>query len=111
MKGTNLGEFEEIVLLTIASLMEEAYSVNIVDEITNVTGRKTKLGVAHAVLNRLEKKGLITSELGEPTKERGGRRKRFFQVSHAGKVALMKAKEQRDRLWSNIPELVFQGIR
>ncbi|MEQ9467595.1 MAG: helix-turn-helix transcriptional regulator [Ekhidna sp.] len=111
MKGTNLGEFEEIVLLTIASLMEEAYSVNIVDEITEVTGRKTKLGVVHAVLNRLEKKGLITSELGEPTKERGGRRKRFFQVSHAGKVALMKAKEQRDRLWSNIPELVFQGIR
>ena len=111
MKGTNLGEFEEIVLLTIASLMEEAYSVNIVDEITRVTGRQTKLGVVHAVLSRLEKKGLITSELGEPTKERGGRRKRFFQVSHAGKVALMKAKEQRDRLWSNIPELVFQGIR
>ena len=111
MKGTNLGEFEEVVLLTIASLMEEAYSVKIVDEIAEVTGRKTKLGVVHAVLNRLEKKGLITSELGEPTKERGGRRKRFFSVSHAGKVSLWKSKEQRDKLWSNIPELVFQGIR
>lgn len=111
MKGTNLGEFEEIVLLTIASLMEEAYSVNIVDEIASVTGRKTKLGVVHAVLNRLEDKGYITSELGEPTKERGGRRKRFFQVAHAGKVALMKAKEQRDKLWNNIPTPVFDGIK
>lgn len=111
MKGTNLGEFEEIVLLTIASLMTEAYSVNIVDEIADVTGRKTKLGVVHSVLNRLEDKGLIASELGEPTKERGGRRKRFFQITHTGKVALMKAKEQRDKLWGNIPELVFQGIR
>ncbi len=111
MKGSNLGEFEEVVLLTIASLVEEAYSVNIVDEIVKVTGRKTKLGVVHSVLNRLEKKGFITSELGEPTKERGGRRKRFFTVSHAGKIALWKSKEQRDRLWNNIPELVLQGIK
>ncbi|WP_420316288.1 PadR family transcriptional regulator [Ekhidna sp.] len=111
MKGTNLGEFEEIVLLTIAALLSDAYSVNIVDEISEVTGRKTKLGVVHAVLKRLEDKGLITSELGEPTKERGGRRKRFFTISKAGKVALMKAKEQRDRLWGKIPEMVFQGIR
>ena len=111
MKGTHLGEFEEIVMLTIASLMTKAYSVNIVDEIARVTDRKTKLGVVHAVLKRLEDKGLITSELGEPTKERGGRRKRFFQLSHTGKVALMKAKEQRDQLWSVIPEVVFQGVR
>lgn len=111
MKGTNLGEFEEIVLLTIASLMDDAYSVNIVDEIGGVTGRVTKLGVVHAVLNRLEDKGLITSELGEPTKERGGRRKRFFHISHAGKISLMKAKEQRDKLWSGIPEVVFQGLK
>ena len=111
MKGTNLGEFEEVVLLTIASLMAEAYSVNIVDEISKTTSRKTKLGVVHAVLKRLEDKGLITSELGEPTKERGGRRKRFFHVSHSGKIALLKSKEQRDRLWSLIPDVVFQGVR
>lgn len=110
MKGTHLGEFEEVVLLTIASLLEEAYSVNIVDEIARVTERKTKLGVVHAVLKRLEDKGLISSSLGEPTKERGGRRKRFFTVSHAGKLALLKSKEQRDKLWGNIPELVFQDL-
>lgn len=110
MKGTNIGEFEEIVLLTIASLLEEAYSVHIVDEIEQVTGRKTKLGVVHAVLKRLEDKGLITSELGQPTSERGGRRKRFFNISHGGKVALLKAREQREQLWGNIPDVVFKGL-
>ena len=59
MKGTNLGEFEEIVLLTIAALMEEAYSVAICDEIEKVTGRKVKLSVVHAVLNRLSEKGYV----------------------------------------------------
>ncbi len=104
MKGTNLGEFEEVVLLTIAALTDEAYSVAICDEIDRVTERKVKLGVVHAVLNRLEKKGFVRSELGEATKERGGRRKRFFIVTHAGKVALTKVKAQRDELWSLIPD-------
>ncbi len=104
MKGTNLGEFEEVVLLTIAALTDEAYSVAICDEIDRVTERKVKLGVVHAVLNRLEKKGFVKSELGEATKERGGRRKRFFIVTHAGKVALTKVKAQRDELWSLIPD-------
>ena len=104
MKGTNLGEFEEVVLLTIAALTDDAYSVAICDEIDRVTERKVKLGVVHAVLNRLEKKGFVKSELGEATKERGGRRKRFFTVTHAGKVALTKVKAQRDELWSLIPD-------
>lgn len=110
MKGTNLGEFEEVVLLTIAALMEEAYSVAICDEIERVTGRKVKLSVVHAVLNRLEKKGFVISHLGEPTNERGGRRKRFFEVSHAGKIALTKMKEQRDQLWQMIPEFKLNFI-
>jgi len=104
MKGTNLGEFEEVVLLTIAALMEEAYSVAIVDEIARVTERSVKLGVVHAVLNRLENKGYVNSHLGEATKTRGGRRKRFFTVTHAGKVALTKVKQQRDHYWSLIPD-------
>ena len=104
MKGTNLGEFEEVVLLTIAALIKEAYSVAICDEIERVTDRKVKLGVVHAVLNRLEKKGFVKSHLGEATQVRGGRRKRFFVVTHAGKVALVKVKEQRDSLWKLIPD-------
>lgn len=104
MKGTNLGEFEEVVLLTIAVLMEEAYSVAICDEIERVTERKVKLSVVHAVLNRMDAKGFVKSHLGDPTKTRGGRRKRFFTITHAGKVALTKVKEQRDQFWSVMPE-------
>ena len=74
MKGTNIGEFEELVLLTIAVLMEGAYSVGICEELERQTSRRAKLGVVHSVLNRLEKKGFIKSHLGEPTSERGGRR-------------------------------------
>lgn len=110
MKGNNLGEFEEIVLLSIAALLEEAYSVALCDHISAMTGRKVKLGVVHAVLNRMEKKGYISSELGQPTKERGGKRKRFFKITHAGKISLIRSKEQRDRLWSVIPESIFQGM-
>lgn len=104
MKGTNLGEFEEVVLLTIAALLDEAYSVSICEEIARVTERQVKLSVVHAVLNRLDKKGYVKSHLGDPTNERGGRRKRFFTVTHAGKVALTKMKDQRDQLWQMIPE-------
>ncbi len=111
MKGTNLGEFEELVLLTIASLTDKAYSVSICDELYVKTDRKVKLGVVHSVLNRLEEKGFIISHLGEATKERGGRRKRFFEISHAGKIALIKSKEQRDKLWQTIPDIVFEGLR
>ena len=109
MKGENLGEFEEVVLLTIAALLDEAYSVAICDHIAEQTGRKVKLGVVHAVLNRMEKKGYIQSELGEPTSARGGKRKRFFKITHAGKVALLNSKEQRDRLWHAIPQSIFNG--
>jgi len=105
MKGNNIGEFEELVMLVIASLMEKAYSVAICDELGEKAGRRVKLGVVHTVLNRLEKKGLIASFLGEPTSERGGRRKRFYQLTALGASALRESKDIRDRLWSTIPYL------
>jgi PadR family transcriptional regulator, regulatory protein PadR len=108
MKGTNLGEFEELVLLTIAALMEEAYSVAICDELSNHSGRPVKLGVVHAVLNRLEEKGMVESELGEPTQTRGGKRKRFYQLTIPGKAALVRTKSIRDQLWNRIPSLVWK---
>jgi PadR family transcriptional regulator PadR len=108
MKGTNLGEFEELVLLTIASLINEAYSVGICDELEKHTGRSVKLGVVHAVLNRLEEKGFAKSKLGEATNVRGGKRKRYYSITSAGKAALLRAKEVRDQLWSNIPEIVLK---
>ncbi len=108
MKGTNLGEFEELVLLTIATLVNEAYSVAICDELEKHTGRVTKLGVVHAVLNRMEEKGLVKSELGEATRARGGKRKRYYTVTNAGKAALVKSKEIRDQLWQKIPQFVIK---
>lgn len=108
MKGTNLGEFEELVLLTVAALPEEAYSVAICDELSDHTGRSVKLGVVHAVLNRLEEKGFVKSELGEATKTRGGKRKRFYQVTTAGRAALVQAKAMRDQLWDRIPSLTWK---
>lgn len=106
MKGTNLGEFEELVLLTIAALVNDAYSVGIGDELEKHTGRSVRLGVVHAVLNRLEEKGLVKSKLGEATNVRGGKRKRYYTITSAGKAALIKAKEIRDQLWSIIPEMI-----
>ncbi|MCA0230717.1 MAG: PadR family transcriptional regulator [Bacteroidetes bacterium] len=109
MKGTNLGEFEELVLLTIAALASEAYSVAICDELEKHTGRAAKLGVVHAVLNRLEEKGLAKSFLGEATNARGGKRKRYYEVTQAGKMALVNAREVREGLWRIIPDLNLGG--
>jgi DNA-binding PadR family transcriptional regulator len=110
MKGTNLGEFEELVLLTIAALMSEAYSVGICDELSRNAGRKVRLGVVHSVLHRLESKGLIKSHLGEATKVRGGKRKRFYSITSGGFQAIVKAREIRDQLWNRIPEIALGRI-
>lgn len=110
MKGTHIGEFEELILLTIAALMSDAYSVAIVDELENHTGRAVKLGVVHAVLNRLEEKGLVKSKLGEATKMRGGKRKRFYTLTIPGKAALVRAKDMRDQLWNRIPEFTLKKV-
>ncbi|MGV3559549.1 PadR family transcriptional regulator [Larkinella arboricola] len=109
MKGTNLGEFEELVLLTIAALINDAYSVAICDELEKHTGRSAKLGVVHAVLNRLEEKGLVKSRMGEATSTRGGKRKRYYEVTQAGKVALTQARDVRESLWRIIPGFNLEG--
>jgi DNA-binding PadR family transcriptional regulator len=110
MKGTNLGEFEELVLLTIAALVNDAYSVAVCDELEKRTGRVTKLGVVHAVLNRLEEKGYVKSKLGEATNVRGGKRKRYYAVTNGGKASLIKARELREDLWQAIPNLQWKKI-
>jgi PadR family transcriptional regulator, regulatory protein PadR len=89
--------------------MNDAYSVGICDELEKHTGRTTKLGVVHAVLNRMEEKGLVKSRLGDATNVRGGKRKRYYTVTNAGKASLLKAKEVRDQLWSMIPNLKLKN--
>lgn len=108
MKGTNLGEFQELVLLTIGVLYPEAYGVGIKEEILAKTGRKVTLSTVHAALNRMEKKGLISSDFGEATSIRGGKRKRYFTITAYGLKTLSETRAQRDLLWNAIPEQVFQ---
>ncbi len=109
MKGTQLGEFEELVLLTIAFLYDEAYSVSVMEELSRRTERPVVLGVVHRTMQRLEEKGLVVSRFGESTQERGGRRKRLFMVTTSGKRALTEARRIRNELWADIPKVVFEG--
>lgn len=102
MRRTYLGEFEEIVLLTVAVLGEGAYGVAITDELDRQTGRSVSLSAVHAALHRLEEKGMLKSRLGEATAERGGRRKRLFAVTVLGTRTLADIRAVRNRLWDSI---------
>lgn len=109
MKGSNLGEFEELILLMVGVLYSEAYGVAIQDAIEKHTGRSVKISAVHSALHRLEKKGYLTSWVGGATKARGGRRKRFFEITQAGKAAIQARREMRERLWGLMPNLGLQG--
>ena len=102
MKRTYLGEFEEIVLLTVAVLEGGAYGVALTHEIIEQTGRSVRLNQIHAALQRLEDKGMVKSEMGEPTAERGGRRKRLFTVTAYGRRTLQEIQEVRMTLWNRL---------
>ena len=102
-----LGEFEEIVLLTVAVLFDEAYGVAIKKEIESHLGRNISVGAMQSALRRMEKKGYLKSRFGEPTRERGGKRKRYFTVTPYGKKALEYAKDVRLTLWNAIPHNAF----
>lgn len=111
MKGTYLGEFEEIVLLTIGVLQDEAYGAAIKLEIESRTSRTPSIGALHSALSRLEDKGFIDSREGGATKSRGGRRKRFYSITVAGKATLLKANELRNELFNLIPNLSTDGLQ
>lgn len=102
MKRTYLGEFEEVVLLTVAVLQGQAYGVAITHEIIEQTGRSVRLNQIHSALQRLEEKGMLKSEMGEPTAERGGRRKRLFTVTAYGQRTLQEIQEVRVSFWSRL---------
>jgi len=106
MSKHHLAEFEEIVMLTVGILDGNAYGVAIIEEIEKRLKRKVSMGSIQTVLRRLEKKGFISSEFGEATKIRGGKRKRFFTLTPFGKNVLEEVKEQRLGLWNAIPKFV-----
>lgn len=110
MKGTNLGEFEELVLLIVLILQEEAYVLKIKDEVYSQIKRSVAMGALHSTLSRLEKKGFLESEMMGATQERGGRRKRIYQLTGTGKAILKEAKEQRQMLWNQVPDYALKIV-
>jgi PadR family transcriptional regulator, regulatory protein PadR len=108
MKKYNLGEFEEIVILTIGVLYKAAYGVSIKKEIESRLSRGVSMGALHTALVRLEDKGYIKSYDGESTEERAGRPKKYFQITALGKKAMEHSRETREELWRAIPKVVFK---
>lgn len=103
MADTSLGEFEQIVLLAILRLEERAYGVTIRQEIADKTGRDPSPGALYTTLARLEEKGMLRSRLGEPTRDRGGRAKRFVRLTPAGLEALARAQRAYQNLLHGVP--------
>jgi DNA-binding PadR family transcriptional regulator len=97
-----LGEFEQIVLLAMARVGEQAYAVSIHDEILQTTGRSVSIPAVYVTLSRLEKKGLVRSWMGEPSPTRGGRAKRYFELADEGREALEESREVFDQLWDGL---------
>lgn len=109
MKGTNLGEFEELVMLAVGALHPDAYGVSIKEEVMANTGRRLSLSAVHGALNRLEEKGFLKSRFGGATAERGGKNKRLFVLTAYGSKALRTAREQREIFWKSIPRTALHG--
>jgi len=101
-----LSKPEELVLLAIWRLKENAYCVPIREQIIQITGKKWSFGSIYIPLNRLEEKGLINSILGESTNERGGRAKRYYTLTEKGKVKLQEARELEHKMWHGIPDAI-----
>ncbi len=103
MLETRLGELEEVLLLLVGILKDEAYTLRITEEFEEQTGRRLSVGSTHSTLKRLEDKGFLNSSLGAPTKVRGGRRKRIFSITAPGVKALDTSRNLRMSLWFRFP--------
>ncbi len=106
MKKTKLGEFEELVLLTVAALQQDAYGVEIKRELEDRLKEKLSVGSIQSALKRMEEKGFLTSRFGEATQKRGGKRKRIYAATPYAHRVLAEMKEIRAGLWDAIPRLV-----
>lgn len=110
VEAKTLGEFEELVLLIVALKNGDAYGLDICNEIQEQTDRVATIGAVHATVARLEKKGLVVTHMGEPTNERGGRRKRLIRATKSGMSFLVKSRDEKVKLWGQIPELTLSKI-
>jgi PadR family transcriptional regulator PadR len=100
-----LGGFELLVLLALIRLGDDAYGVPISDAIEASSGREVAIGSVYITLERLERKGFVTSTLGEPTAERGGRAKTYFHITTTGLREVRQARRTLMNLWQGVPQL------
>ncbi|WP_339694173.1 helix-turn-helix transcriptional regulator [uncultured Roseivirga sp.] len=105
MKKTKLGEFEELVLMTVVVLQAEAYGVEIKRELEDRLKEKLSVGSIQSALKRMEEKGFLTSEFGEATQKRGGKRKRIYSATPYAHRVLEEMKDIRTQLWSAMPNI------
>jgi PadR family transcriptional regulator PadR len=105
----HLGEFEQIVLLAVLRLGEDAYGVPIRHEIERRTGRSLTVGALYRTLDRLEGKGYVTSSFGDPTPERGGRSRRYFRIRPPGIRTLRASRDALAAMWDGLEPLVTRG--
>ncbi|MBO3698235.1 PadR family transcriptional regulator [Roseivirga sp. E12] len=104
MEKEHLGELEELILLLVVMLKNDAYGFAIRKALKSQAGRMVTIGAVHGTVNRLEKKGFVESNMSDATEVRGGRRKRIFTVTASGKRALERSRELKLSLWMQIPE-------
>ena len=103
MIETKLGDFEEVILLIVGILGSDAYALNIADEFETQTNRSVSIGAVHSTLTRLAEKGFLESKMGSASAERGGRRKRIYEITAAGQAALKKSRDFKLSLWDQYP--------
>ena len=109
MKGTYLGEFEELVLLTVGILFGDAYGLAIADEFEKQTGRTVMISSVHKALVRLEEKGYVKSHMGGATETRGGRDKRLYRLTQSGIAVLNQSREMRNSMHKQVPKMAWEG--
>lgn len=105
-----IGEFEEIVILTVGILGDNAYGVAIKEEIENRVHREVSVGAMQTTLRRLEKKGFLAAKQGDTSPTRGGRPKLFFTITPYGKKAIQQSRETRNALWNALPASLISEI-
>ncbi|MEQ9303731.1 MAG: helix-turn-helix transcriptional regulator [Marinoscillum sp.] len=107
MKGTNIGELEELILLVVANLFDDAYGIAVKRQVEEKCNRTITISTVHNVLQRLQEKNYLESRYSDPTPERGGKRKLLFRVTKSGQAVLENSRSLRESLWSTIPKLAF----
>lgn len=105
MTEHTLGEFQELVLLVVAALDKEAYGVAILKNLEKETGKKFNISAIHMALKRMEEKGFVESLYGGITKERGGRRKKYYMITALGQKVLDRQYDLRTRIYQKIPKI------